>query len=44
MAFVREHPRGLAFLDKEMPEMSGLELAVRLTEILRISGSYLITA
>ena len=33
MAFVREHPVDVAFLDIEMPEMSGLELAERLTEI-----------
>jgi two-component SAPR family response regulator len=33
LAFVREHPVDLAFLDIEMPEMSGLELAERLLEI-----------
>ena len=33
MAFVREHTVDVAFLDIEMPEMGGLELAERLMEI-----------
>ncbi len=33
IAFIRKHPADVAFIDIEMPEMSGLELAERLMDI-----------
>lgn len=33
LAFIKEHPVDIAFLDIEMPEINGLELAERLMEI-----------